>query len=385
MNTKKHSPLRILLLMGTSYGYGRQLIDGVTQYLYEEGHHADFEFRGYGESVPRWMELWKGDGILLRDSDPATLAMVKRKRVPFVTLSCLDCPSDLTVDEDSVAGMVMNHFEERGLRHFAYFAQCDRFWTRVRRDAMLSEAARRNRDCAVFMRPTFETTPLCGWTEGERAALVRWLHELPRPCGLLAAHDPHAALILDLCRGENIAVPDEIAVMGTSNEEWFCRMQKPPLSSVIQNGRSIGRRAAQILCDRILGNPLPSLPLLLPPTGIQERPSTDRIAIGDEDMLRARQLIRERAAEGVTVQEILDAVLLSRRTLERKYKNAFGRTLGQDILAARMEAAKEMLRETDLPASVVASRLNFTSDTSFYHIFRRQTGMSPAEYRAANR
>lgn len=371
--------------MGTSYGYGRQLIDGVTQYLYEEGHRADFEFRGYGESVPRWMEQWKGDGILLRNSDPSTLSMVKRKRVPCVTLSCLDRPSDLTVDEATVARMVLDHFEERGLRHFAYFAQCDLLWTRERRDALVDEATRRGRDCSVFVRPVPETTPLCGWEGSERNALIRWLRALPKPCGLLAAHDPHAAVILDLCREENIAVPHEIAVMGTSNEEWFCRMQNPPLSSVIQDGRAIGWRAAQILCDKILGRKIPRLPLLLPPVGIQKRPSTDLIAIEDEDMIRAKQLVRDHAAKGLTVQEIQETVLLSRRTLERKYKKTFGRTIGEDILAMRMEAAKEMLRETDLPASAIAARLNFTSDTNFYHIFRRQTGLSPKAYRAASR
>jgi len=87
------------------------------------------------------------------------------------------------------------------------------------------------------------------WFEQDRPLIADWLKRLPKPIALFAVTDVHAKPILGICLAEGIAVPEDIAVVGAENDEWFCRLCQPPLSSVEENGRRIGLIAAQLLHD----------------------------------------------------------------------------------------------------------------------------------------
>ena len=55
--------------------------------------------------------------------------------------------------------------------------------------------------------------------------------------------------------------------------------------------------------------------------------------------------------------------------------------LSADVLQRRIEKAKEMLRNTDLPIVDVALSVGFSSQSHLSHWFLRQVGVSPAAYR----
>ena len=65
----------------------------------------------------------------------------------------------------------------------------------------------------------------------ERSRLKRWLNKLPRPVGVVACYDIKAQQLLDLCREQDIAVPEELAVIGVDNDELLCDLAEPPLTS----------------------------------------------------------------------------------------------------------------------------------------------------------
>ncbi|MDO4573692.1 MAG: DNA-binding transcriptional regulator [Planctomycetia bacterium] len=374
---KRQSP-RILLLMGTSHGYGRELIDGITQYLFESGYRADFELRGHLEPIPPWVKHWRGDGVIVRHNKPETFAMLERIGIPYVKLNCPDHPSDVDIDEEALGEMAATHFAERGIRNFAFFTQCDHYWTRRRRDGFRRAVEKRGAVFHLFERHRSDTPPFLTWNRRERRQFTTWLHELPKPVGVLASYDFHARQVLDVCQSEGVSVPNEIAVLGVNNEEWFCRLQTPPLSSIIQCGRKAGYEAARILCAKIQGGAIPALPLLFPPVGVSMRQSTDLVAIDDEDAAMALHLLREGACEGITIDEIVTRVGLSRRTLERRFKTQFGRTLGEEMLRIRLARAREMLCDSDLPVGNIARRLGFCSHAYFNHVFRQEFGETPS-------
>ncbi|MDO4585325.1 MAG: DNA-binding transcriptional regulator [Planctomycetia bacterium] len=379
------STLRILLLMGTSHGYGRLLINGISQYLYEQGCHVDFELRGHLEPIPTWVKKWSGDGIIVRHHEQATFDMLEKMNIPYLRVNCPDHPSDLDVDEVALGRMAVEHFWERGVRDLAFFTQCDHYWTRRRRDGFVQAATERSLAYHLFERHAPDTAPFLTWSRKEQRRLVCWLHELPKPVGILTSYDFHARQVLEVCRQEGISVPESVAVLGINNEKWFCRLQNPPLSSIIQNGRKVGYEAARILCQKIEGKPIPKLPLLFPPVGVAVRRSTDLIAVKDEDMAQAFRLVRNHACEGLTIEKMVEEVGLSRRTLERKFKQAFGRTIGEELIHCRLERAKELLRDTDWPIGNIAMALGFCSHAYFIHVFRQRNHCSPSEYRAKTR
>lgn len=71
--------------------------------------------------------------------------------------------------------------------------------------------------------------------------------------------------------------------------------------------------------------------------------------------------------------------------LSRVVKQTCGKTLlqlGQEI---RIDAAAQLLRQTDLPVGEVIGRLGFSSPTYFHRLFRAQLGCTPLEYRKSGR
>ena len=81
--------------------------------------------------------------------------------------------------------------------------------------------------------------------------MADWLKSLKKPVALLAGSDPRAREVLDACRLANLHVPEEIAVLGVNDDDLFCEMANPPLSSIIHNARRIGYEAAAML-DRLM-------------------------------------------------------------------------------------------------------------------------------------
>lgn len=67
--------------------------------------------------------------------------------------------------------------------------------------------------------------------------------------------------------------------------------------------------------------------------------------------------------------------------LARAFKAALGQSPHQYVIARRLERAKELLRNTDMPVVDVALTVGFSSQSHLSHWFVRQVGVSPASYR----
>ncbi|MDO4575005.1 MAG: XylR family transcriptional regulator [Planctomycetia bacterium] len=379
MNWKNE--FQILLLMGTSQGFGRLLIDGISQYAFEQGHSIDLEFRGYTEAFPPWVECWKGDGVIVRDTFPQTRQILQKLGLPYIKVHCLDCVSDVEEDLELLMDMAIEHFLFRGLKHFAYFSQCKLFWTHRRKKYFEKALKHRGKQGFYFERQESDMAPFSSWQEKERKRFLRWLHTLPKPVGLLAASDLHARLVLEVCKKHGIRVPYDVSVLGVNDEKWFCRIQSPPLSSIIMDGKKSGYEAMKILCQKIAGESVPEFPVKVPPLGVHTRSSTDVTVVDDQDVVEVLNMIRENACQGVELEEIVAAIGLSRRTLERKFKKAFGHTMNEEIIRTRLERVKELLGETELKISSIASQTGFWSHSHLIHTFQKKVGCSPIQYR----
>jgi AraC-like DNA-binding protein len=81
----------------------------------------------------------------------------------------------------------------------------------------------------------------------------------------------------------------------------------------------------------------------------------------------------------------LDAVAAhagySRYHFVRAFKAAYGETPGQYLSRRRIERAAEMLHTADLAVTEICTLVGFTSLGTFCARFKRQTGLTPTEYR----
>lgn len=129
------------------------------------------------------------------------------------------------------------------------------------------------------------------------------------------------------------------------------------------------------------GHAPPSHPILIPPTGVTPRQSSDILAFKDPLLRNAIRFIRDHAHEPIQVQDILSHAPLSRRMLEIRFREELGRSPASEIRRVRLDRAKRLLMETDLTLPRVAEACGFAEPSSLARTFRKVFGMSPTSYR----
>jgi LacI family transcriptional regulator len=211
--------------------------------------------------------------------------------------------------------------------------------------------------------------------------MALWVGRLPRPIGLMACYDFKAQQLLVVCRELDIAVPEEVAVVGVDNDRLLCDLANPPLSSVIPNTHRTGYEAARILDRLMAGENMPPESHLIEPLGIQTRQSSDTLAIDDPDVAIAVRFIREHAIEGIDVSDVLARVSLSRRALESRFRRIINRTPHQEIMRVRIERVKMLLLASDFSLAEIAAITGFEHVEYLSVAFKREAGQTPRQYR----
>jgi LacI family transcriptional regulator len=111
------------------------------------------------------------------------------------------------------------------------------------------------------------------------------------------------------------------------------------------------------------------------------RRSTDLRAVRDPSVRRALAFLQDHFTESVGVGETAQAAGLSRRQLERRFRDALGRTILSEIHRLRVDAAMKLLAETELKIEAVATRSGFSSARQMAEVFRRTLGKAPSACR----
>lgn len=374
MRRRRRSRPHVALFVESSIEYGRGVLRGIASYLHEHGPWSIFlEQRELGAALPAWIREWDGDGIITRSDD----ARIARSGLPIVGLydrseDRLRLPMILN-DNLAVGRMGARHLADRGFRHLAYYGVRRERWSELR----LAGAG----EVAHAVKATFAVHASGGPWEPSQERLKRWIASLPRPLGLVAANDLHGLRALDACRRAALAVPEEVAVVGADDDAEVCELSDPPLSSVTFHPERVGFEAAALLDRLMAGRAAPAEPLLVPPLGVSARQSSDILAIDDAEVARALHFIRRHAFEGITVDEVLAEVPLSRRVLEHRFRRRLGRTPKEEIQRLRFEEAKSLLATTDLPLARISERLGFHQPAYLSAAFRREAGKTPSAYR----
>jgi LacI family transcriptional regulator len=237
--------------------------------------------------------------------------------------------------------------------------------------------------CRVYRALRLKEKP-AEW-ERRQEDLARWVRGLEKPVGLMACTDQLGFWLIDACARAGVRVPEEAAVVGVEDDESLCAMSRPPLSSVRFNAERTGYEAAALLDALLAGRRPPRRPLLIEPVGIVSRRSSDFVAVADAPIAEALRLIRDRAAAGLTVEELLRATPLSRSSLERRMRAAIGRSPKAEILRLRYQEVKRLLSTTALSLSRIASRTGFEHVQYLCEAFRRIFGETPGRFRERTR
>ena len=100
---------------------------------------------------------------------------------------------------------------------------------------------------------------------------------------------------------------------------------------------------------------------------------------------RAMTYIRRNIDKDLSRAEIADAIYLNPEYLSRLFKKETGASLNDYIVTEKMRAAQSLLSDTNIPVSLIATKVGYSNFSYFSQVFKKYTGMSPVEYRAAKR
>lgn len=175
-------------------------------------------------------------------------------------------------------------------------------------------------------------------------------------------------------------MPEQVAVLAADNDELLCEACNPSLSGIALTSERIGFEAAKLLDRMMHGVAPPKRPLLLEPTGVVTRQSTDTLAVEDPDLARAVAFIRSHATDPIQVSDVLVEVPVS-RWLERRFHEVLGRGPAAEIRRVRLDRAKHLLAETDLPVAEVATLAGFGSREYMAATFKQELDLTPRQYR----
>lgn len=409
---------RVALVLPTEFAYARGVLRGIIAATRARNLYAPDQprraadrrspdrrpawqfrvYRGiYGHSskyLAKWFDDWKPDGIICQIYDDRLAKVYERTRAPVIELFESRAASQFprVLPDDVAAGrMAARHFVERGFRHFAFFGAPWMIWSREREAGFRREieaifAARAADPRISDASFTFASIDADAGKRALRGSLRRlsatfgsWLKSLPRPTALFVANDLWGFELVQAAREAGLQIPGQIAILGVDNEELLCEMAHPPLSSIRIGAEQIGHVAVENL-EKLLAGGKPEQISRVPPVDVVTRQSTDILAVEDPDVAAALTHIRQHAADGLSVKQVLEAVTVNRRTLERRFVSLLGHTPLEEIHRVRLEHVKACL-QTDMPIYQVAARCGYGTPEHLATSFLKATGQTPSEFR----
>ncbi len=127
----------------------------------------------------------------------------------------------------------------------------------------------------------------------------------------------------------------------------------------------------QCLFDRIRG-----------PHDRQRMPIRLRLGVHHPKLIMAIELMEANIEDPLPQEQLAQYVGLSRRQLERLFRRHMGRTPAQYYLELRLERARHLLYQTDLPIMNIACACGFVSASHFSTCYRQMFGKTPRAERS---
>lgn len=359
-------------------------LGGVYRYASEKGWRVQVaEYGRSTESIPKMLAFWNPDGCIVEGGclEEKGFDISAFDKVP--TVFCDSSHSGrkgglpgVMQDSSDAAVLAARELLSLGLDDYAFVGYVKhRTWSDQRREIFCRIMGDNGKTCHVFD-PRSNST-----VDAIISRLGTFLSVLPKPCGIFAANDLVADLVLHCCRQNGFAVPESIAVVGVDNDKLICENSSPTLTSVAPDFEMSGYLAAKLLGE-FMENPRRKRGVVtFGSVGIVRRASTCRFARRDEPVRKAVEMIRTEACGGLAAHDVVKAIGGSRRNAEMRFRALAGKSIGEAIHETRIARAKELLRDRSVQIDSIFVKCGYSTNGSLRKAFHRATGMSMREWR----
>lgn len=376
---------RILILIDYSSEFSRRLLRGLIQYSKDHGPWLFYRLPTYyktmygKEGIVEWAKSWEADAILAKWDHEGT-NLLSTLNIPVVLQNFKSRSpyfSNLTGDYYGTGEMAAKFFIKRRFRNFAFYGNKDVIWSQERASGFRAEVEKVGGNFYYF-----ESEDLGGkeWSD-VHVELDEWLLSLPKPVGLFACDDDFALRMSQICRINNIKIPEEISLLGVDNDDLICNLSDPPISSIVTDVEKGGYETGRLI-DRMLKEGVTEpIDIIVKPSRIELRKSTEKYDISNEYITEIVNYIEDNFTSDIKIESLTAIVPLSRRNLEVKFKEEMGTTIYQFILGCRIDYFADLLIATERTLYDMALESGFNDCKNISRIFKKHKGHTPVEYK----
>ena len=262
-------------------------------------------------------------------------------------------------------------------------------WARKRVAAFLDCCRKAGRDCLVFQERNGEDE------SARMARMRRWTVALPRHCAIFAVNDSAAAIVAGALAAAGRSLPRSATLVGVDAAE-LPEDDRPAsdISSVKLDFELSGYLAAKRIARTLAaknakgakGNDAFSTSLaeektVFGPLLVERRQSTRGRGRREPWVMEAVDIIRRESCDGLTAEALARRFPVSRNLFERRFREAMGHSVLDEIIHVRMQRVFDLLARPDFPIGAIADFSGFGCGYGLRKLFRARTGMSLREWR----
>ena len=156
-------------------------------------------------------------------------------------------------------------------------------------------------------------------------------------------------------------------------------MTNPNLSSLDQDIEKCGYRVAMMIDGMMHNTDEPVRNILITPTGIVTRQSSDIFVNDDANITAVLKFIHENIGQKLSVNDIVAQVPLSRRLLEKRFRSQMHTSIADYVRKLRIDNLAVLL-EKGKTVSEAAFDLGYSDIKNISRIFKRIKGVAPSDY-----
>lgn len=101
----------------------------------------------------------------------------------------------------------------------------------------------------------------------------------------------------------------------------------------------------------------------------------------EDEMTYALQYIDKNLTRNLTLERVADYMNISPHYFSKLFKSEVGENFIDYVTSKKVERAKEMIKETDIPLNTIAFDLGFNEANYFSKVFKKISGMTPSQFR----
>ena len=344
---------------------------------------GDFRIQMIGSNIDavqlrKVIAFWRPAGAIV--SAASGYGVFTRRNLKQLPTVYLDPPTisassfNVVQDNEMDARIAATELLSPGMKHYAFVGSQKHFWWSAERSkAFISGMRASNLPCSAFERKLPEGDYL--------KELALWLRKLPKPCGIFADNDVTALKVVEICSALNIAIPEEIKLVGCDNNTDICEKSPIPISSVCPDYENAAMLCAKLLEERIADPSMTPRTVKYHASGLVRRTSSSSLTKCDRRVDSALKLIHAKACDGITVSDIASELGCSARLLQMRFKATVGTPIKEFISDVRMERVLMMLKNGLTPIQGIAKACGYGTDAALRTAFRKRHSMSMNEWR----